>query len=292
MRLLQPLALAALVVACLMFAGCKSPEEEFLERCIPLVRRTTDGVFGAGIPNAAPLAKEAQEKGIDLYGLYEVNPDDRHKRLSLGYLLLLQESEEYLSFARANRQRLLETGELYMFTWVLGQEYDAVLESSGVLETDFNTLFGYRGCLSEGYRAAMLELLIEEARTARAAPFASFLRVVLAEKRLASGEIAEGIASLLDTVCEGADGGATAYEVLWHIPASQSATILLPYLDGKSPKGAYAASLLIAHEEHEDQARQYLEMLKASEDATLATAAEDASQLSEYWSSHSSDTSP
>jgi len=286
MRLLLWYSLSYLVVASLAVSGCTSPQEEFLAGCDSLVGPAGNGVAGTGIPSALGFVEEAEQLGIDLYELYQHNLHRQDARLSLAYLLLLKESEEYLGFARDHRQQFRQSREFFMWVWVLNQEYEAILKSKGIVtdEAGFPLAESYKGHLSEDYRESMRCLLVEEARVESSAPFVPYLELVMAETELASGKVEPAVESLLDIVCGGGEMGPAAYEVLYHVPSSLRATPLLPYLQHKSREGAYAASLLAANEETGREARAYLESLKGSGDAALVAAAKDANQLLAYWS--------
>ena len=229
--------------------GCSSRdggERELLEGLEASPIFLTDGMSVVALgPRAARLkGADAEKQGIDLYGAYKRNLSKSQLRLSLAYLLLMQQSAAYLDYAIANRRELAEAGEFVLWAYVLEDAHSMLTEDS---------------------RMKILEVL-----EGVGAPYALFS---VAKYHLVTGDEATAIREMLDLLVSRTAWDVRAYEELNKMPAARRSRLLLPYLDSESLRGVSAAALLARIPDERQQAIRYLESVKTSKDQALVVAA-------------------
>ena len=247
------LALCLLVICAAQLTGCNgenaSQEDhiEFLRELSEQFLITTDGMSVArmGSAGVSQYAKAIRERGIDSMEVYKLIAE---LQINVAYLLLLQQSWEYLEYAEKNVERLLAEHELLIWTVVIRDDNDVV---------------------SERYREAMMSIL-KKVDT----PYA---QITVARDMAKKGNSKTAIAKFISILV--ADAGAwdfVVYKAFDDIPEAEKFSLLLPYLDSKSVQGAYAAVVLSEKSEYRDKAIEYLNAMKESDDPQLGKAAKRA----------------
>lgn len=219
------------------------PHARFLRNLEKSPLLQTNGTSGwyNGPAVVRQISKKIGAKGYDLLADYKRNLGNEPVRLSLAYLLLMQESDGFLDYYGSidKIQELSQSKEHAV--WSL------VLEDDG-------------GYVSLAYcrRMAAIMKLIDQVGS----------RHALAKFYLRTGKESEGVEILLDLFGE---------EVFWlpvfeQLPPARRTELLLPMLETKSARGAAAATVLAEMEEHREHALEYLASLKDETDPAICRA--------------------
>ena len=196
--------LVAIAVPVYRFAGPHARFVRDLEKS-PLVRLMGDGSgVWLGPEGVRQLAKELGAKGYDLLADYKRNLQNEPVRLSLAYLLLMQENDGFLSYYEASEERIQELAR--------SKEHSIwahVIEDDG-------------GNVSEAFCRRMVPIL-------RRAEHPE-CKYALGQFYLRVGKDSQAMETLLDLINESNNWSWEAGSFIWRLPVGRKAELLLPFL--------------------------------------------------------------
>ena len=241
-----PIAVIVVLIAGSVFFGCQSESEEiiFLESLDKGVFQVLDGMDVEAMPPRSAKLKvhEAQRAGVDLMACYK--PCEwPNRRLALAYLLVLAEDADYVAYADTHLDKLTEYHEFRMWTFVLEN-------------ADWT--------VSPEYRSSMLAVLKKVQKL-------PYVRLLMAKRSLASGELAAGVEKLLNVMVTGSPWDAPAHTLLaTKANHKQLVKLMLSYLDDVTIEGVCAAGVLMHDRPHYDDSVEYLKKATAHRNRAIA----------------------
>jgi hypothetical protein len=196
---------------------------------------------------------ECEKRGIDLFAAYRRHGAEKNVRVSLAYLLLLDEDRAYLEYASHHTGLLVRNHEFRVWTYLLWDD------KSGLTPA-------YEDALIEGLK----DVNTPDARITVASRWAKARRELEAVEAVLGVLVkGEGLA------VEHSGWKSRAYGVLRSIAEPRRSELLPPYLETESVRGAHVAYVLAATDEHRERAIAYLKGLTGSSVPEIATIAED-----------------
>ena len=235
-----PLFAMLIIVLAMGLPGCKgrtTPEADLVESLDgdPLI--IVEGCVSAGFAEEAILThiQAIRADGVDLFKAYQLSRGRENARISLAYMLVLDEDDDYMALVESVRPESIPDKEFQVWAVVLMDE---------------------KQWIGPHYRRRMIDIL-EGVDLPRA-------EIVVGEHRIAVGDVDKGIAGLLH-VCYPIDAwSSAAYNAINKAPELPRKEALKPYLANDDVRAVAAAYALLYVAECHSLAMDRLEELARS----------------------------
>lgn len=200
------------------------------------------GVFVDDLVVSRAYAKATKERGVDPMAAYKLISE---VQIKAAYVLLLQESKEYLAYADKHIEKLLAGHEFLAWISLINRENNGI---------------------SDRYREAMMGILKKVD--------APQPQTTVARDMIKKGDLKNAIAKLLSIHVPAREWTIWVEKAFGEMDKTEKFTLLLPYLDSQSIQGVRAAVILADESEYRERAIKYLNAMKKSDDPQLKEAAE------------------